>query len=137
MKKDIPELPVEGVKLAIARKKGEADDYMWYVYIINNNNIDLDNLLITSKGYGDKNEKNGDQRKTSVLRHMIEKLKSESYAIVEPIDPALFTLFNEFWVSYYIHGHIYDKKFVFVPGSLDKRNLIKINEIDLEGVLHS
>ncbi len=136
MKKDIPHFPVEGVKLAIARKKNEADDYEWHVYIINNNNVDLGNVLITSKGYGDKNDKDGEQQKTSTLRHMIEKLKAASYAVIEPIDPRLFELFNEFWVSYYISGHIYDKKFVFVPGSVNADNIITINEIELEGVLH-
>ncbi len=137
MKKDIIHLPVEGVKLAIARKPLDNSSFEWHVYIINNNDVDLENVLITSKGYGDKDDKDGAQQKTSTLRHMIEKLKRESYAIVEPIDPKLFALFNEFWISYYINGHIYDKKFVFVPDSIHDENLININEIELEGVLHS
>ncbi len=137
MKKDIPHLPVTGVKLAIARKNGENQEAQWHVYIINNNQVDLDNLLITSKGYSNKNVKDGEQQKTSVLRHMIEKLKAGSYAVIEPIDPALFKLFNEFWVSYYIGKDIYDKKFVFVPESVMEKNLIPISEIGLDGVLHS
>ena len=137
MKKDIPHLPVKGVKLAIARKNGENKETQWHVYIINNNKVDLDNVLITSKGYSNKNVKDGDQQKTSVLRHMIEKLTAGSYAVIEPIDPVLFKLFNEFWVSYYIDKHIYDKKFVFVPESIREENLIQISEIGLDGVLHS
>ena len=90
MKKDIPHLPVTGVKLAIARKNGEDKEVQWHVYIINSNQVDLDNMLITSRGYSDKNIKDGEQQKTSVLRHMIEKLKAGSYAVIEPIDPALF-----------------------------------------------
>ena len=137
MKKDIPHLPVKGIKIAIARKNEDGHEAQWHVYIINNNEVDLDNVLITSKGYSDKNVKDGEQQKTSVLRHMIEKLVAGSYAIIEPIDPALFKLFNEFWVSYYIDNHIYDKKFVFVPESIREENLIQISEIGLDGVLHS
>ena len=137
MKKDIPHLPVKGIKIAIARKNGEGQGMQWHVYIINNNEVDLDNVLITSKGYSDKDVKDGGQQKTSVLRHMIEKLAASSYAVIEPIDPVLFKLFNEFWVSYYIDKHIYDKKFVFVPESVREENLIQISEIGLDGVLHS
>lgn len=130
-------MPVKGIKIAVARKNEDGHEVQWHVYIINNNEVDLDNVLITSKGYSDKNVKDGEQQKTSVLRHMIEKLAAGSYAIIEPIDPALFKLFNEFWVSYYIDKHIYDKKFVFVPESIREENLIQISEIGLDGVLHS
>lgn len=137
MKKDIPQLQVEGIKLAIARKKGETDEYQWHVYIINQNDINLENVLITSRGYSDQKDKDGDQRKTSTLRHMIEQLSAQSYAVIEPIDPKLFELFNEFWVSYYIKRDIYDKKFVFVPDSVTEEHMMNIPELGLDGVLHS
>ncbi len=137
MKSDIPDLPVAGIKVAIARKPTDSKEFEWHVYIINNNLVDLDNVLITSRGYSDKKENEDDEQKTSVLRHMIEKLQSGSYAIIEPIDPQLFHLFNEFWISYYIDGHIYDKKFVFVPESITEEHIMKITELGLEGVLHS
>ena len=60
-----------------------------------------------------------------------------SFARVEPIDPAVFLLTNEFWVSYYILDKIFDKKFIFTPGSFDPAHLRMIPELGLEGILHT
>jgi len=132
MKKDIAFHPVTGVKLAIAKEEVN-DNTEWGVYIINLNLIELKNLMVTSKGYGTIN---GKERKTSTLRHMIEEMGPQSIAKIEPIDPNLFALNNEFWVSYYILDQIFDKKFVFVEGSMDESNIQHIPELNLEGVLH-
>lgn len=133
MKKDIEFHPVTGVKLAIAREEKEGQEE-WAVYIINKNLIELHTLMITSKGYG---MISGENKKTSVLRHLIEELGPQSIAKVEPIDPALFSLNNEFWVSYFILDQIFDKKFVFVKGSMHQQNISYIPEIDLYGVVHT
>ena len=133
MKKDIDFHPVTGVKLAIAKEEKEGKEE-WAVYIINNNLIELNTLMITSKGYGTIS---GEMRKTSVLRHMIEELGAQCIARVEPIDPALFSLNNEFWVSYFILDQIFDKKFIFVKGSMHQDNITYIPEIDLYGVVHT
>lgn len=133
MKKDIDFHPVTGVKLAIAKEETNGNTE-WSVYIINLNLIELNTVMITSKGYG---QIGGEEKKTSVLRHMIQELGSESIAKIEPIDPALFALTNEYWVSYYILDQIFDKKFIFAEGSMDPSNLSFIPELGLEGVLHS
>lgn len=133
MKKDIDFSPVTGVKLAIAKSETPSG-IEWNVYIINLNLIELKTVMITSRGYGIMD---GENRQTSTLRHMIEELGPESIAKVEPIDPAVFNLTNEFWVSYYILDQIFDKKFIFTPGSFDPANLRKIPELGLEGILHS
>ena len=123
MKKDIPFYPVQNVMLAVVRQQNDAGTYEWQVYLINKNETQLENVMVTSKGYG---EANGMKQETSVLRHFIGAVAANDFTKIEPIDPALFHLFNEFWVSYYINGQIYDKKFVFVPGSLSEANLIWI-----------
>ncbi|WP_100630182.1 hypothetical protein [Algoriphagus formosus] len=133
MKKDIDFSPVTGVKLAIAKTETESGED-WAVYIINLNLIELKNVMITSKGYG---ELEGEQRKTSTLRHLIEELGAQTVAKIEPIDPAVFELTNEFWVSYYILDQIFDKKFIFTPGSFHPSLQRMIPELGLEGVLHS
>lgn len=132
MKKDIDFHPVTGVKLAIAKEMVSGNEE-WSVYIINLNLIELHTVMITSKGYGNIN---GEEKKTSVLRHMIQELGAESVAKVEPIDPAVFVMNNEFWVSYYILDQIFDKKFIFTEGSMDPSNVRMIPELGLEGVLH-
>ncbi|MFD2203638.1 hypothetical protein [Shivajiella indica] len=131
MKKDIDFHPVTGVKLAIAKEMVNGMEE-WGVYIINLNLIELNTVMITSKGYGNIN---GEEKKTSVLRHMIQELGAESIAKIEPIDPDLFLLNNEFWVSYYILDQIFDKKFVFKAGMVKKENLLWIPELGLEGIL--
>lgn len=132
MKKDINFHPVTGVKLAIAKEMVDGIEE-WSVYIINLNLIELNTVMITSKGYG---KIDGEEKKTSILRHMIQELGSESVAKVEQIDPAVFVLNNEFWVSYYILDQIFDKKFIFTEGSMDPSNVRMIPELGLEGVLH-
>lgn len=128
---EIPE--VKNVTVAIARKKqpGESDE--WRVYLINKNTFPIENTLVASKGYG---VKDGEEQQTSTLRHFLETVAAESSALIEPIDPAVFHLNNEYWVSYYI-DKIYDKRFVFVPDSIHEDNITYIKELEMEGILHS
>jgi hypothetical protein len=134
MKKDIAIPEVKNVTLAVARKKniGESDE--WCVYIINNNSYPIENTLVASKGYG---EKDGEQQKTSTLRHFLQTVPANSTMPIEPIDPAVFHLNNEYWLSYYVGSTIHDKRFVFVPDSICEANLTFIKELKMEGVLHS
>jgi len=129
---DIPE--VKNVTVVIARKKiiGEQDE--WKVYLLNKNDFPIENTLVASKGYG---LKDGEKQETSILRHFLETVPAQSTALVEPIDPAVFHLNNEYWVSYYIGRKIFDKRFVFVPDTICEENLTFIKELDMEGVLHS
>lgn len=88
--------------------------------------------MITSKGYG---EIDGKQVKTSLLRHSIGDLAATSYKSIEAIDPAIFGLTNEYWLSYYIGSEIYDKKFIFLPESIVDTNFIKIPILNKPGVM--
>ena len=101
---------------------------------MNNNAYPLENTLVASQGYG---EKEGEQQRTSTLRHFLETVPAEGFALVEPIDSALFHLNNEYWVSYYVGTQIFDRRFVFVPESICPENLTFIKELNMEGVLHS
>jgi hypothetical protein len=134
MIKDIVVPEVKNVTLAVAREPGEDSAGEWRVYLINNNEFPLENTLVASKGYG---EKDGEKQNTSILRHFLETVPPHSTALIEPIDPAVFHLNNEYWVSYYIGRQIYDKRFVFVPDTICEANMSFIKELDREGVLHS
>lgn len=134
MIKDIEIPEVKNVTLAVARKKNAGESDEWKVYLINNNDHPIENTLVASKGYG---EKDGAQQKTSILRHFLETVPGNTAALIEPIDPAVFHLTNEYWVSYYIGSQIYDKRFLFVPDTICEENLTFIKELELEGVLHS
>jgi hypothetical protein len=133
MKKDIPFHPVEGIAVVVARIPNPAGYYDWNVYLLNNNPHYIHNVLVTSKGYGILRE---EKVRTSILRHHIDDVAPQSHALIEPIDPSVFPLANEYWVSYYIGSQIYDKKFIFMPETIIEENLVRVPHTDLEGILH-
>lgn len=133
MKKDIQFPRVKGVYLAIVQREPQTPD--WFAYLINENNFQLDNILVTSKGYS-PTEQAGEKQKTSILRHHIEQLSPRSYTKVERIVPEVFHLCNEYWISYYVNEQIYDKKFIFMPESITEENMILIDRLQMQGVLH-
>jgi hypothetical protein len=132
MIKDLPKNLVEDIAVAVALEGESPESKTWYVYIINLKNQPIENVLVTSKGYG---EKDGEQVKTSVLRHMIPQLESNKSALIEPIDEETFGLNNEYWVSYYIGKEIFDKKFIFLPESIVESNFIKLPVVNKPGVM--
>lgn len=138
MKKDIISPPVEDIAIAIVQEnesplaealKSEAE---WNVYIINLKKDLIHNVLVTSRGYG---LLYGEERKTSTLRHYVEELPPNSYAIIEPIVQEVFPLSNEYWVSFYIDRTIFDKKFVFVPETISKDYMTNIPLINKKGIM--
>lgn len=134
MMKDIEKPEVKNVTLAVARKKNIGEPDEWKVYLINNNDFAIENTLVASKGYG---EKDGEPQQTSILRHYLDTIAPNSAVLIEPIDPTVFHLNNEYWVSYYIGRQIFDKRFVFVPDTICEENITFIKELEMEGVLHS
>lgn len=138
MKEDIPFIPVEGVAVAVVPDTDaavEAGKAGWLVYLLNLNRFSLQNVIISSNGYGLDAE--GHTVRTSTLRHHFPEVEAQSAVPIEPIDPALFHLNNQYWVSYYHGTQIFDKKFIFVPDSIVPENLIPIALLGREGVLHS
>ena len=132
MIKDLPDNTVKDIAIAVALEKESAESKLWYVYLINLKNEPIENVLITSKGYG---EKNGEQVKTSTLRHMFPLIEGNSFKVIEPIDEQTFGLNNEYWLSYYIGAHIYDKKFIFLPESIVEMNFTRLPVINKVGVM--
>jgi hypothetical protein len=133
MKKDINFLPVEGVQVVVARKENIAGGYDWLVYLINQNDVAIKTVFVTSKGYGQKDE---EEQKTSTLRHFFVEVQPGAHEVIETIMPDVFHLNNEYWVSYFIGDQIFDKKFIFVPDSIVEENLVTVPALGLEGILH-
>lgn len=132
MKKDLPENIVEDIAVAVVLKSESPEIKNWTVYLVNLKDKPLKNVLISSKGYG---EKDGRMVQTSVLRHSLGDLQPRSFAGVEAIDPEVFGLTNEYWLSYYLDDVIYDKKFIFLPESIVDDNLIRIPLVNMPGVM--
>jgi hypothetical protein len=132
MLKDIIETAFDGVGVAAVYEEGEEKEMVWNVYLINFNNAMIDGVLVSCKGYGIINN---EEVKTSVLRHMLNEVDSLDYGKIEPLHEDLFILNNEYWVSFYLDGKIYDRKFVFVANTIDKSRLKPLNVIDKNGIL--
>ncbi len=134
MIKDIKIPDVKNVTLAAVREKNTLLQDEWKVYLINNNSFPIENTLVASTGYG---EKEGEAQRTSTLRHFLQTVPANGFTVIEPLDAKVLHLNNEYWVSYYVDSRIYDKRFVFVPDSICEENLTFIKELEMEGVLHS
>ena len=132
MIKDIPQPKVEDVALAVVPPTTEPDTDLWDVYLLNLKDTPLQNVLIAAKGYG---EMEGENRRTTVLRHFFPAIGPRQSVKIEPIAPDVFDLANEYWVSFTLEGHMYDKKYVFVKGSIHERYFTRIPLIDSMGVM--
>lgn len=132
MLKDIDEPQFDGVGVAVVHETNEKDEWIWNVYLINFNNETLTGVLVTSKGYG---MIEGEKRESSTLRHFLDTIEPLSYIKIEPIIEDVFVLNNEYWLSFYLNGKIYDRKFVFIENTITKERLQHINIIDKNGIL--
>lgn len=132
MKKDLPENIVEDISIAIVLENATPSDKVWNVYLINEKKLPLINVIVSSKGYG---EKDGVEVKTTVLRHFLGDIEANTSRKIEAIDPQVFGLTNEYWLSYYIDKTIYDKKYIFLPESIVDENLIKVPLVNKAGIV--
>jgi len=130
MKKDIPIKKVTDIAIAIV--PSEEDKNFWDVYFLNLKEQDIKNVFINSRGYG---EIDGEKIETTQLRYFYEFIGAEMAVKVEPIDSELFKLANEYWISFNFENFMYDKKYIFVPGSFIKENFTNVPIINKKGVM--
>ncbi|HLK97494.1 MAG TPA: hypothetical protein VK364_06970, partial [Hymenobacter sp.] len=93
MKEHINFDPVEGVSVAVVPDEGDLlqdGQPAWMVYLINHNDYALDNVIVNANGYG--TQPDGEQVRTSTLRHVFAEVAPRTAVAVEPIDPGLFHL---------------------------------------------
>ncbi|MCA5005765.1 hypothetical protein [Sphingobacterium bovistauri] len=132
MKKDLPINIVEDISIAVVLENSTPDSKSWTVYLINEKNVDLTNVIVSSRGYG---EKDGREVKTSTLRHFLGDISAKSSVQIEIIDTQVFGLTNEYWLSYYVDNTIFDKKYIFFPESIVDENLSKVPLVNKPGVI--
>ena len=133
MMKDIPNLKVEDIAIAVVPRENTAvGEELWDTYLINLKEEPITNVLVNSKGYG---EVEGEKMKTTILRHFFEEIPALSVVKIEPIQVKLFGLTNEYWVSFTHEEYMYDKKYIFVNGSIVEENFTRIPFINRPGVM--
>lgn len=132
MKKDIEHPEVEDIAVAVVKQTNELGEENWYAYFLNLKNVTVQNVLVTSRGYGMLDD---EEIKTSTLRHFLEDVPPMSAMKIELIMDNVFGLNNEYWVSFYIGKIIYDKKYIFLPESIIEDNFTHIPILETEGVM--
>ena len=131
MKKDIQIPEVSNVFVAIVNeynKEFQCND--WNAYIINNKEVDLEMVLIVSKGYDEDT-----LIETSLMRHKIEKLPAKTYAKVELLQKEVLKLSNFFNVTFFEGNAMFDKKFLFEKGTIKEGALRMIPILNKRGIL--
>ena len=131
MKKDIHIPAVKDIGVAVVKELDEGEE-VWNVYLVNFKEERIENVLVSSKGYGTINDK---QKKTSNLNHFLGDINPRAFHLIEPISEEVFGLSNEYFVTFYIKGVIHDKKYVFVPEAIQEAHFTKIEVLGLKGVL--
>jgi hypothetical protein len=132
MLKDIVEENFEGLAIAVVHELGDEMEMVWNVYAINYTKMKMDGVLVTSKGYGTID---GEEKKTSDLRNFLETIEPLSYVKIEPIPEALFALNNSYWISFYVEGKIYERKYIFKENSIKETDLELVSLINRQGIL--
>jgi len=132
MMKDLPRNEVTNIGIAVVLEEASAEAKSWSVYIINMKDQVLNNVLVSSRGFGRFHE---EQVNTSVLRHSLGTIDAGDYSLIEPIQEELFALTNEYLLSFYISDVLYDKRYVFVPESVVETNFIRIPILKKPGVM--
>jgi len=129
LKKDIQIPKVEQVYVAVVHEYNEIYNTQdWNAYIINDKDVELDMLLIVSKGYSQDQE-------TSTMRHKLEKLPPKSYAKIELLQDDVLALNNEFKVTFFEGNQLFDKTYLFRKNSINEKALQTIPLINKKGVL--
>jgi hypothetical protein len=132
MLKDIHNPVVDNIIVAVVKESEDKEDEKWSVYLVNLYDKKIENVLVSSKGYGIHD---GENVKTTTLRHLIDAVPPGESAKIETIIPDVFGLNNEYWVSFYIGKEIYDKKYIFLPESIREEYLTLIPHINKPGVM--
>jgi hypothetical protein len=134
MKADIPVRKVEGLMLAIVPEEGALDTDICDAYLINQRGELMRNVLIAATGYGTLAD--GELRRTTTMRYFFDDVAPDTFVRIEPVSSEVFGLNNEYWVSFQgDDGYLYDKKYVFVAGSIAEEYFTYVPLIGRRGVL--
>ena len=129
MKKDIRIPKVKDVQLAVAlhyNKMFKIDD--WNIYLINNKLEPLEQVLIVSKGFDNK-------QKTATFRHKLNVLPAKSYAKIEFMLEDLLKINNEFQITFFIGNTLYEKTFLVKKNTVSAKTIKLIPILNCKGII--
>ncbi|MGS2763508.1 hypothetical protein [Sinomicrobium sp. M5D2P9] len=129
MKKDIEIPVVKDVYVAVVREWNE--EFLskdWYAYIINHKKTPIEMVLVVSKGYDN-------DTRTSVMRHGIGIVGARDYAKIELVQEDVLKLDNEFFVTFFSEGKLFEKRYVFPKNTIRESALGDLPVMELQGIL--
>lgn len=133
MKKDIEIPKSENVFVAaISERNDDFQEDTWYAYLVNENETPLQMAIVVVKAYG---LIDGEQRKTGMFRHVFADVPANGAIKMELLENNVLKLNNEFVVTYYLNGVLFDKTFVFRTNTINKQATQDILSINRKGVV--
>jgi len=133
MQKDINIPEVKNVFMAAIQEWN--DDFLanvWNVYLVNDSDDELHDIMVVSKAFGTLN---GEMRKTSLLRHALVEMPPTSAVKIEMIEDSVLALNNEFMLTFFIGKTLYDRKYTFVANSIKEENTEEVPHLWKPGVI--
>ena len=132
MLKDIKVENNANVGVAIVKELNDSLVIIWNVFVVNLGDDKIVNVFITCKGFG---LINGEEKETSLMRYFLDDIDPQTAIKVEPINPDLFELNNEYFVVFYQNGNMIDKKLTFKENTITEDNLVQVPVLNCLGVL--
>ena len=71
------------------------------------------------------------------MRHSMEGLEAKSFEKLEFVQDEVLELNNEFFVTFYLEGTLYEKRFLFKKGTVSENNTSLIPLLGAHGILAS
>ena len=131
MKKDIHIPEVKDVYIAVVHDYNENYKvYDWNAYIINDKAVDLEMVIIVTKGYSEA-------KKTATFRKKIELLPAKSFAKIELLLDDILAINNRFDVTFFENNTVFEKSFEFRKNTINEKALQNIPLMNVKGVLKS
>jgi hypothetical protein len=131
LKKDIHIPEVKDVYIAVVHDYNENYKvYDWNAYIINDKAMDLEMVIIVTKGYSEA-------KKTATFRKKIELLPAKSFAKIELLLDDVLAINNRFDVSFFENNTVFEKSFEFRKNTINEKALQNIPLMNVKGVLKS
>ena len=133
MKKDIKIPVVENVYMAVMQEWN--DDFMektWYAYLINDSDDKLETVIVVSNATG---VIDGEERKTSMMRHAFMEVPANSAIKVEMLEETVLQLHNSFMVTFFKNNMLFDKNYVFIAGTINEEDTVELPVIAKNGIL--
>lgn len=128
MKKDIELEKVDGLKMMIVYEYNDVfKTNDWNVYLVNEKPVNLETILIVSRGFSAT-------KNTSYIRRQLDSLPANSYAKIELIEPELFSVNNQFQISFFEGVKMKEATFVFPENTIAESALQEIPNFEKKGI---